>query len=451
MIENISLQLNQLFGNEFVIFFENKADLIDDNEKKLWANKVVGAFYPSAGTFLPIDGISAFSGQAFLQLLIPGEDKARLRELEYKIQTVINENNGVVVLVDSQNYKYQLAFGNLRPTGNIDMVYGVERQPYQIDMTVIIASGMQFGSAATIKIDGEKLNGLAMSSYSMDNSVEAKLNINNYVASNTAQYNMFILSCQGYIQDDDLWLKLQNDALFNLDKTYFIEYSKNGITKSFDAILRKYEEGNKIGEFQVANLVFVPTETDYITITFDANGGSWEVSNTATITYDSNTGTGSMIDVDSPYEIGSNVTILENEFTKLGYVFVNYNSSPDGSGTTYTENSVITLTESKTLYAQWEAAIYTIQYNANGGIGTIPLDLTEYNIGNIATVKFTPAPTKEGYAFAGWAYNPTASKPVFTASGTTTLLVEGNTTLYAIYSEYITITFDANGGSWTEI
>ena len=452
MIENISLQLNQLLGNDFVIFFENKANLIDDNEKKLWANKVVGAFYPSAGTFLPIDGVSAFTGQAFLQLLIPNSDKAHLRELEYKIQTVINSNNGVIILSDGQGYKYQLIFSNLRPIGNTEIIYGVERQPYQIDMTVILASGMQFGSDASIKIDGTKLDGVVLINYRMDNAVEPKLNINDYIASNTAQYNMFSLSCQAYIRDNELWATLQNDALFNLEKIYVIEYTKNGITKSFDAVLRQYEEINKIGEFQVANLTFVPTEpSEYVTITFDANGGYWEISNTATVTYDSNGGTGSMIDVNSPYELGSNITLLPNEFIRAGYVFVNYNDMPDGSGTAYAENSVMTLTESKTFYAQWQAAVYNIQYDANGGIGTIPLDLTDYNAGNIATVKFAPAPTKEGYAFAGWAYSPTATEPVFTADGTTTFSIEGNTTLYAVYSEYVTITFDANGGYWTEI
>jgi len=450
MIENISLELNQLFGNDFIIFFENKSDLIDDSEKKLWADKVVGAFYPMSGTFLPIDGISAFSGQAVLRMLAPSENKARLRELEYKIQSVIDSNNGLIVSV--VNYKYQLVFGNLRPSGNVEITFGVERQPYEIDMTVILASGVQFGSAATVKIDGEKLNGLTLTNYDTDNSVEPKLDINKYTMSNTAQYNTYMLSCQGFIQDDDIWRKLQNDAIFELDKSYLVEYSKNGITKTFDAILRKYSETNKIGEFQVATLIFVPTEpSEYVTITFDANGGSWETTNTITVTYDSNGGTGSMVDVNSPYEIGSDVTILDNEFVRSGYVFAGFNTSPDGMGISYSGGDVITPIASVVLYAQWSAAVYTVQYNANGGIGTIPLDLTEYNSGNIVTVKFAPTPTKEGYAFAGWAYSAVASTPDFTADGITTFAISANTTLYAIYSEYITITFDANGGSWTEI
>lgn len=50
-----------------------------------------------------------------------------------------------------------------------------------------------------------------------------------------------------------------------------------------------------------------------------------------------------------------------NTFTREGYRFIGWNTSPDGSGTSYTNSQSVTLSGNLTLYAQWSEVIpYTI-------------------------------------------------------------------------------------------
>ena len=73
-----------------------------------------------------------------------------------------------------------------------------------------------------------------------------------------------------------------------------------------------------------------------------------------TVTYNSNGGSGSMSDGDSPYAYGSTVTVLDNEFTApTGKVFYKWNTAPDGSGTFYVKDDPFTIGENTTLYAIW--------------------------------------------------------------------------------------------------
>ena len=74
---------------------------------------------------------------------------------------------------------------------------------------------------------------------------------------------------------------------------------------------------------------------------------------TYTVTYDSNGGSGTMTDSNSPYATGSTVTILGNSFTKVGYTFDHWNTATDDSGTDYDAGDTFTISANTTLYAQW--------------------------------------------------------------------------------------------------
>ncbi|MGI6034024.1 MAG: BspA family leucine-rich repeat surface protein [Coriobacteriales bacterium] len=70
------------------------------------------------------------------------------------------------------------------------------------------------------------------------------------------------------------------------------------------------------------------------------------------VTFDANGGIGSM--VSQAIEDGS-VTLNPSTFTRLGYRFASWNTSADGSGTSYKDRATISdLTDDVTLYAQWE-------------------------------------------------------------------------------------------------
>lgn len=111
-----------------------------------------------------------------------------------------------------------------------------------------------------------------------------------------------------------------------------------------------------------------------------------------------------------------------NGFYKNNYIFTNWNTKADGTGTAYTnKQNVINLTATKdgtvTLYAQWFKNKYTLSFNADGGTlptgGNIGLHgnlSTDRKTGNITVTYNDPSfsimdndcPSREGYSFNGW-------------------------------------------------
>lgn len=82
------------------------------------------------------------------------------------------------------------------------------------------------------------------------------------------------------------------------------------------------------------------------------NGHAWPE---PTMTYNANSGTGTMTDTLSPYDSGATVTVLSNTFTRSGYVFTKWNTAANGSGTDRSPAATFTIVANTTLYAQWEA------------------------------------------------------------------------------------------------
>ena len=99
---------------------------------------------------------------------------------------------------------------------------------------------------------------------------------------------------------------------------------------------------------------------------------NWKA-NTYEIAYNGNGSTsGSMSN--SKFTYGQGQDLKSNEFAKSGYTFVGWNTKVDGSGISYSNSqNVINLTEKNneviTLYAQWTANKYTVEYNGNGATG----------------------------------------------------------------------------------
>ena len=82
--------------------------------------------------------------------------------------------------------------------------------------------------------------------------------------------------------------------------------------------------------------------------------------NTYTITFDANGGSGEMDSQSFTYDAAQNLT--ENKFTRSGYTFAGWNTSSEGTGTSYANSaSIKNLTDEPngniTLYAQWAKAV----------------------------------------------------------------------------------------------
>ena len=78
---------------------------------------------------------------------------------------------------------------------------------------------------------------------------------------------------------------------------------------------------------------------------------------THTVVFNANGGSGSMTSI-----VGNRVTISSNTFTQTGYDFAGWNTAADGSGISYSNGQIITLTEDITLYAQWAIKYFTLTF-----------------------------------------------------------------------------------------
>ena len=183
-----------------------------------------------------------------------------------------------------------------------------------------------------------------------------------------------------------------------------------------------------------------------------------------TITYDANGGSGapaSQTKLD-----GSSITLSSTKPTRSGYTFVNWNTKADGSGTSYNAGTAYTAIGTTTLYAQWEASVYTVtlntqsatsngttkvyyQYNTTKTVnGTVCYYYTDSSLTNCLSSGYVlTKPTKTGYTFNGY-YTSTSGGGTqyvdkdgrFIHNLYTTI---GNKTLYAYWSPAVyTITLN---------
>ena len=116
--------------------------------------------------------------------------------------------------------------------------------------------------------------------------------------------------------------------------------------------------------------------------------------------------TGEMADDDHrKYDIGYNLT--ENAFAIEGYDFLGWSTVEGVHDVEYEnkaayKNLVNTDGTIVTMYAQWKPWTYTIKYDPNGGVGTMPVQ-TFYNK-DTTMPSLKNAFTRDGYKFAGFDY-----------------------------------------------
>jgi len=90
-------------------------------------------------------------------------------------------------------------------------------------------------------------------------------------------------------------------------------------------------------------------------------------------------------------------------FTRHGYTFKNWNTSPEGTGITYAERASITISNDMTLYAQWEANTYTLTLNPDGGV----VSPTSIRVTFDSPIGELPIPERDGHNFDRWTIGAT--------------------------------------------
>ena len=167
------------------------------------------------------------------------------------------------------------------------------------------------------------------------------------------------------------------------------------------------------------------------------------IPNSNSLVFNANGGSGSM----SPISVETNQTVAlpRVNFTKTGYTFKGWSDSQNGS-VQYTDRQSFKMTSSATvtLYAVWSANTNAINFNVNGGSGSMSKQQAKTD--ETISLKQNTF-VREGYTFKGW--GTSANGPVvYTDKAQYKMSTDTSVTLYAIWSANTnSITFNANGGS----
>lgn len=191
------------------------------------------------------------------------------------------------------------------------------------------------------------------------------------------------------------------------------------------------------------NLGYTSGAADYYFTEEAFPNGVW------TVSYNANGGSGAPGSQEKTY--GTNLTLSSTKPTRTGYVFKNWNTKSDGTGTSYSSGGPYSSDSNVTLYAQWTAKTYTVSYNANGGTGTMADSTATYN------TNFQTRPNtfeKTGYSFNGWNEKSDGTGTVWEKDGSGVATpwkwtYDKDITLYAQWlpNEYFVILW-GQGGSW---
>lgn len=213
-----------------------------------------------------------------------------------------------------------------------------------------------------------------------------------YNASNPAYWDRVYLESELRVTHDDIHTTT-NETSFNGSQNFmmnFAPFSSMGL--DWYASNGKLASTSDIPEY-VMNLV-----PNRYTITYNGNGATGGSTGASSHTYDT----------------WGNLSW--NGYAKSGHEFTGWNTSADGSGTSYANGqNVLNITsqhnENITLYAQWKPAAVQVTLDANGG--TL-YDYIHTNT-NTGTTSFyaeigksyydnisRTAPVKEGHIFQGW-------------------------------------------------
>jgi len=236
--------------------------------------------------------------------------------------------------------------------------------------------------------------------------------------------------------------------------TYRINYNPNGGTGAPDAGSKQYGQNYTISTVKPMKdncdfvgwsvekdgaVVYQPgdTYTDNASITLYAK---WSTQ-TVEIRYRMNGGTGS---VDSyKAEIGSTATVTTYIPEREGYDFLGWSRDKDATEAEITGGETFTVPKKVvTLYAIWKLKTYKVKFNTNGGEGTFKTLTKNHGEG---LVLYATEPTWASHRFLGWSEDKNATVATYLPGDTYT--DNKATTLYAIWIEQYSITFDANGGS----
>lgn len=175
-------------------------------------------------------------------------------------------------------------------------------------------------------------------------------------------------------------------AIENIDnkniENYTIDYSNE-----------KSDEDDEVADYQMDDELMKndndDLEKETYKIVFDGNGST----------------NGLMRDMEE-CEKGVEYSLLKNQYTKIGYQFIGWNTKFDGSGQNYQDGQLFDISNNSidnivTLYAQWKANAYNILFNKNGATSGKIASMNNINYDKEVTLNSNQF-IRTNYIFTGW-------------------------------------------------
>ncbi len=215
----------------------------------------------------------------------------------------------------------------------------------------------------------------------------------------------------------------EDEIVASINSSYFVKYDANGGTGTMNSTIHSVDESKKLSKntYEKTGYTFAGWNTkpdgsgtkyvDEATVNNLSSSGKtvtlyaqWTPI-VYTIIYDGNGSTDGYT-ASSTHVYNDAKLLTKNGFSKSKHEFGGWNTKPDGSGTSYTdEQSVVNLTstlnESVTLYARWNPLEYTVTfkyYDANGE----PISHIIKNVNSGSSVTPPSVPERPGYVFIEW-------------------------------------------------
>jgi len=127
--------------------------------------------------------------------------------------------------------------------------------------------------------------------------------------------------------------------------------------------------------------------------------------------------------------------------TRAGYTFAGYYTSPNGGGTQYYDENMVSVsywnitTNPSTLYANWTANTYTLNFDVQNGDALSP---STQSVTYDAAYGTLPTPTRYGFAFKGWYTTPNGGSETDTEVLTSDIYsIDGDQTIYAHWNTIV--------------
>jgi outer membrane protein OmpA-like peptidoglycan-associated protein len=153
-------------------------------------------------------------------------------------------------------------------------------------------------------------------------------------------------------------------------------------------------------------------------------------------------------------EIATDLTLFSNlnpSFSNPGMTFVDWNTSPDGSGITYTDGESYNFDAPLTLYAIWVGPYVTVTFNENDSSADSTIASQTEDVSSSLTLfsNLTPSFVNAGYTFVDW--NTEVDGRGTSYSNGAAYNFESPVALYAqwVALPTVTATFDVNEGVGT--